>query len=56
VTWQIGLVLVVIFACVLPWVVGSIIHDFSSDDDEDHVAARKRQIERNARRQSREFQ
>lgn len=55
-SWQVGLIVVIVFAIVLPWALAEIASTFGSQDDWDQVAARKRQIERNARKQSREFQ
>ena len=54
-TWQTGVILVVIFACVVPLFVARIISDFGTTDDWDDVAERKRRIEKRARLMSGEF-
>jgi hypothetical protein len=54
-SWQIGLLLVVILACVVPFVVAQIIHDFGTQDDWDYVAEQKRRNAKKARHLSREY-
>jgi hypothetical protein len=56
VSWQVGLILVLVAAIFVPWLFAEIAAQFGTRDEWDEVADRKRQIERNARRQSGEFQ
>ena len=56
-SWQIGLVLAVIVACIVPLIFCEIAARFGSQDSEwDQVAERKRQTAARARKQSGEFQ
>lgn len=54
-SWQHGLILVVILAGIVPWVIAQIIHDFGTRDDWDHVAEQKRRNAKRARHISGEF-
>jgi len=54
-TWQAGLILVVIAACVLP-LLFAWIAEAMSEDRWDDVAERKRRTERRAKQISREYQ
>ena len=53
--WQVGLILVIVAAIVVPWVFAEIAATFGTRNDWDDVAERKRRIERRARLQSGEF-
>ncbi|MEY4471866.1 MAG: hypothetical protein RL671_170 [Pseudomonadota bacterium] len=54
-SWQAGLILVLIVAIGVPWLVSEITSAPELDEDWDEVAERKRQIERRAKIQSGEF-
>lgn len=54
-SWQWGLILVVLCATVLPWLFALIADKFGTEDDWDHVAETKRRTAKRARQLSREF-